>query len=580
MPNDPQLSVLVRLKDKFTRQFQQMQKKTDQGASRMAKGFGHLKGMIVGAVAAYAGWVAVQKTWNAVKAYANLEAVERAFDNLRDRIGASKNAVVEWNKAVRNTIGYADLYKEANKAIISGAIQSEQEFTKLAEAAFFLSRSIGEEVLPTFQQLLMSLESGSPRAMRRFGMDMERLFYLEQQRTGTTGTLPLEVKQRMMVEALLKKSLDIQRDMTEQDRKHLTTLEKIQQAQVDYGDSQEEVGRAAKDMVEVMREWRTLQEQIAFKAAETVVTYKKLYDDFKKWHDSYIRANKATGQRDKNPVWDIFSAWLLNRMGGRVVELDEQGREVPGVKAIKKTATAGTAPKPAGALPDMVVTATPQFGMHDFARDMSIMRGHGGYKAPTYIQQTFEAMKRGTEEYVTFAIEGFRHFADATTQTFQSLENTIGTVFFDAMMGDMKRFKDYVASFVRDISQILSQMMARQLVGTAISGIGGLFTGSGGGAGSALFEGGVQQFAEGGIATRPSIVGESGPEAVIPLSRGRSVPVEMKGGGKAVSVNFHIRTNDAGSFRSSLVQNQEVISGIIKKALGNDMQLRSTVRAV
>jgi hypothetical protein len=578
MPNDPTLSIVAKLKDQFTRQFQAMQKKTDRSTSKMAAGFGKLKGALVGAVAAYAGWVAVQKTWNAVKAYANLEAVERAFNNLRDRIGASENAVVRWNKAVRNTIGYADLFKEANKAIIAGAVKSEEEFTKLAEAAFYLARNIGEEVLPTFQQLMASLEAGSPRALRRFGIDMERIFYLERQRTGTTGTLPLEVKQRMMVEGLLRKALDIQRNLSDEDRKRLTTLEKIQQSQVDIGDAQEELGRAAKDSVEVYRELSILTEKIGLNAAKTVVEYKKAYDALEsflkaRWWAIQARRGRNQGTpRTKTP------------MRGQA-EITPEEQAIFDAMRIKNALDAGPQPggtifnwqaRVRGGLPDETVLR------RRLPLDM-FMGAREGIRPRTQAEQMFAALKRGTNEYVEFSIDRFRHFSDAVTQTFQSLENTIGTVFFDAMMGDMKRFKDYVASFVRDISGILSQMFARQLVGSAVSGIGGLFGGFGGGsADSALFEGGVQQFASGGIVSHPSLItaGEAGPEAIIPLSHGRSVPVEMKSGGRTVNVNFHIRTNDAGSFRSSLVQNQEVVSGIIKKALGNDMQLRSVVRAV
>lgn len=54
--------------------------------------------------------------------------------------------------------------------------------------------------------------------------------------------------------------------------------------------------------------------------------------------------------------------------------------------------------------------------------------------------------------------------------------------------------------------------------------LGGLFGGFGG-MGSI---GGL--YANGGVATRPSIFGEAGPEAAVPLPDGRSIPVKMKGG--------------------------------------------------
>ncbi len=38
----------------------------------------------------------------------------------------------------------------------------------------------------------------------------------------------------------------------------------------------------------------------------------------------------------------------------------------------------------------------------------------------------------------------------------------------------------------------------------------------------------MPKFAEGGVSDRPSIFGEAGPEAAVPLSRGRAIPVELR----------------------------------------------------
>lgn len=54
--------------------------------------------------------------------------------------------------------------------------------------------------------------------------------------------------------------------------------------------------------------------------------------------------------------------------------------------------------------------------------------------------------------------------------------------------------------------------------------IGGLFAGAGGGAGGGV----MPAFAKGGIATKPSIFGEAGPEAAVPLPDGRRIPVDLR----------------------------------------------------
>ncbi|OZB10702.1 MAG: hypothetical protein B7X67_06060 [Rhizobiales bacterium 39-66-18] len=45
----------------------------------------------------------------------------------------------------------------------------------------------------------------------------------------------------------------------------------------------------------------------------------------------------------------------------------------------------------------------------------------------------------------------------------------------------------------------------------------------------------MPKFAGGGVARRPSIFGEAGPEAAVPLPDGRRIPVEMRMGDRAVA---------------------------------------------
>ena len=67
----------------------------------------------------------------------------------------------------------------------------------------------------------------------------------------------------------------------------------------------------------------------------------------------------------------------------------------------------------------------------------------------------------------------------------------------------------------------------RSLSSSLMSGgsIGGLVGGAGNVGGFAL-----RGYALGGITTGPSIAGEAGPEAIVPLPNGRSIPVEWTGG--------------------------------------------------
>ncbi|GJD73341.1 phage tail length tape measure family protein [Methylobacterium goesingense] len=85
----------------------------------------------------------------------------------------------------------------------------------------------------------------------------------------------------------------------------------------------------------------------------------------------------------------------------------------------------------------------------------------------------------------------------------------------------------------------ITNRLADKLLSTASDRIiSGLFSGGGGKDGGGGFLSGLAslfgsatlpKFAEGGVSDGPSIFGEAGPEAAVPLSRGRAIPVELRG---------------------------------------------------
>lgn len=83
--------------------------------------------------------------------------------------------------------------------------------------------------------------------------------------------------------------------------------------------------------------------------------------------------------------------------------------------------------------------------------------------------------------------------------------------------------------------------------------------------GGAFTQGRVMPFAKGGVVSSPTtfpmkgatgLMGEAGPEAIMPLTRGPdgSLGVRSSGGGAPVSVVMNITTPDAASFRRSQSQ--------------------------
>ena len=95
---------------------------------------------------------------------------------------------------------------------------------------------------------------------------------------------------------------------------------------------------------------------------------------------------------------------------------------------------------------------------------------------------------------------------------------------------------------------------AEHLVGGAISGLAGQL-----GAG---LGGSVRAFARGGVVDRPTgfavghdlgVMGEAGPEAILPLARGADGRLGVRGGG-GVQVTLNLSTPDAESFKRSRQQ--------------------------
>ena len=143
-------------------------------------------------------------------------------------------------------------------------------------------------------------------------------------------------------------------------------------------------------------------------------------------------------------------------------------------------------------------------------------------------QADMEALRDDMENTGKWMIDWSRRMANSMSAAFENL-------FFDAFTGQLKSLADYLTSFMNAISRVISQMLAQQLM-------------------TKLFPASVPAMQHGGIVTQPTLalIGESGPEAVIPLDRLRD------GGGsdkdRPINVTVNINTPDVGSFKNSAAQ--------------------------
>jgi phage-related minor tail protein len=154
-----------------------------------------------------------------------------------------------------------------------------------------------------------------------------------------------------------------------------------------------------------------------------------------------------------------------------------------------------------------------------------------------------------TVEGLTAAMEGLNRVSDQVGRT---LTGTFargiasGKSFETTLRGIGQRFVDIALSAALKPAQSL---------------VGGLMGGLLGGLGSSLPS--VRPFADGGVVGAPTyfpmarqigLMGEAGPEAVMPLARGADGKLGVRGAGGGTTVNVSIATPDAESFRRSEAQ--------------------------
>jgi hypothetical protein len=183
-------------------------------------------------------------------------------------------------------------------------------------------------------------------------------------------------------------------------------------------------------------------------------------------------------------------------------------------------------------------------------------------------------------ENLRVRIEELRASTDLLGQAFDNIFVGSAADAFAAFVTGAKSAKDAFNDFVGSVVSQISRLAAQDIAGSLFKGLGG---GGGGGGGllnlfSSFFGGGSgfggqtaggmftlpgEGYAKGGAFTNgvvdtttffnPAMMGEAGPEAIMPLARDSSgrLGVRGNGGGANVNITFNISTPDANSFRAS-----------------------------
>ncbi|PLL13152.1 phage tail protein [Tabrizicola sp. TH137] len=141
---------------------------------------------------------------------------------------------------------------------------------------------------------------------------------------------------------------------------------------------------------------------------------------------------------------------------------------------------------------------------------------------------------------------------------------------FDGVVFDGMRLSDALGqvaeSLSRSVYAVAMRPVQNALGGALAEGINGLLSGVMGFAkGGAFAQGRVTPFAQGGVVSSPTVfpmrggiglMGEAGPEAILPLARGADgrLGVQAGGGARPVSVVMNITTPDVKGFERSQSQ--------------------------
>ena len=171
------------------------------------------------------------------------------------------------------------------------------------------------------------------------------------------------------------------------------------------------------------------------------------------------------------------------------------------------------------------------------------------------------------------ALEVEKERLDQMEQLADTMENSMERAFMSIVDGTKtasQAFKDMARQIIAELFRVL---VVQQLVGQFREGGGGILGALAGGIGSRsangnVFAGGnVVPFANGGVVTRPSLfpmsggqtglMGEAGPEAIMPLKRGRDgkLGVSAEGSGSVVQhFHFNLAANGDDSVKRIVAQ--------------------------
>lgn len=287
------------------------------------------------------------------------------------------------------------------------------------------------------------------------------------------------------------------------------------------------------------------------------------------------RLNAITGAQ----IEGIAARPTIKSLQDQIYELQNVGREMTTIETIQRELGQGWE--------DMNEPLRRQLEL--LAQQVDLLKEANRFRQDNRIG---EGIRDGAQQYV----ESIGTMRDATAQLAQNGIKGVEDAIFSLVTTGTTNFREFAAEILKQTTRMIIQ----QLILRSIMQIIGAIPGGGGGGGldrlanfnaaaatynangNAFGPDGIMPFAMGGIVTKPTLfkfanggvprtglMGEAGPEAIIPLKRGRDGKLGVSGGGN--STNVTVNVDASGSSVQGNAGQGEALGRAISQAVQQEL---------